>query len=143
MAVGDLLDAFALIALAADEPAAADVELLLHRGQAATTAIGLAEAIDVLERRHAQSADILRAGLGPLLDAFVRVVSVDEALAWRAAALRARHYDRRTRPLSLADCVLLAAAGPDDAVATGDRPLMDAAQAEGIAVIPLAVSSDP
>lgn len=44
------VDAFALIALLRDEPAAGEVEGLLRRGEAAVTAINLAEALDVLER---------------------------------------------------------------------------------------------
>jgi PIN domain nuclease of toxin-antitoxin system len=45
-----LLDAFALIALLRDEPAADEVETILRRGEAAMSAVNLAEALDVLQR---------------------------------------------------------------------------------------------
>jgi PIN domain nuclease of toxin-antitoxin system len=48
--VSVLLDAFALIALLTDEPAAETVEVLLRRGDAAMTVVNLAEALDVLRR---------------------------------------------------------------------------------------------
>ena len=127
-----LLDANALIALFADEPAAAEVEQLLV-GPAAMTATNAAEAIDFLLRNRLE-ASAVRARWTSLLRAGLRVVAVDERLAWAAATLRARRYHRRSCPLALADCVLLAAAGPDDAVASSDRPVVATARAEGIAV---------
>ena len=38
------------------------------------------------------------------------------------------------RPVPLADCFLIAAAGADDSVATADGPVAEAAREEGIAV---------
>ena len=131
------LDAYALIAFAADEPAADEVEIVLRRGSAAVTAVNLAEAIDVLARRHGQSQDRLHATLDPLLDGTVLVHPVSQQQAWRAAELRSRHYHRRSSPLSLADCMLLAAAGPEDSLVTADIPIAVAAGAESITVIAL------
>jgi rRNA-processing protein FCF1 len=49
-----------------------------------------------------------------------------------------RRYHRTRAPLSLADCLLLAAArGAQAIVATADRPLAGAARAEGIEVAAL------
>jgi hypothetical protein len=45
-----LPDAFALLAPLGEEPAADNVEALLRRGDAAITAVNLAEALDVLQR---------------------------------------------------------------------------------------------
>lgn len=80
----------------------------------------------------------LRGHFGPVVGEPVALIEVDEPLCWRAVGLRARHYHRSRSPLSLADCVALAAVGPDDAIATADQPLVRAARAEGLAVIALA-----
>jgi uncharacterized protein with PIN domain len=136
-----LLDAYALVALAADEPAAGDVEGLLRAGESAVTSINLAEAVDVTQRVRGLPPEDVRAALDPLLGEVVSVVAQGGGEGWRAAELRLRHYDRRTNPLSLADCFLLAAAGPDDRIATSDPPLAAAARAEAIGVIPLPDSS--
>ena len=132
-----LLDAFALVALLLDEQAAEDVEGLLRDDECAVPAINLAEAIDVLIRVHGVPAADVRVGLDPLLGGTVHVVAQGEADAWRAAELRSTHYHRRLAPLSIADCLLLAAARPGDRVATADPPLAHVARAEGIAVAPL------
>jgi predicted nucleic acid-binding protein len=66
------------------------------------------------------------------------VVEVDSDIGLAAGQLHARHYDRRTRPLSLADCVALATAAElEDALATSDPPLAEAARTEQVLVIGL------
>ena len=59
-----------------------------------------------------------------------------------AASLRATatHYHGARRPLSLADCICLAAARRGDRVATADGPMLETAEIEGIATVPLASS---
>lgn len=131
-----VLDAFALIALLRDEPAADAVEALLRDDELTMPAINLAEAWDVLRRVDRVDERRLAAVMSPLLADRVQIVPVGERLAREAAELRLRHYHRSRSPLSLADCVLLAAAG-DAAVATADRPLARAARAEGLEVIGL------
>jgi PIN domain nuclease of toxin-antitoxin system len=131
--VAALLDAEALIAFAADEPAAQRVEDILRVRESATTAINLGEAIQALLRRGADEAG-LRSILEPL---GLGVVPIDSARAWKAGLLRARYYHRRSSRLSLADCCLVAAASPDDAVVTGDRALAAMALAEGLEVVEL------
>jgi uncharacterized protein with PIN domain len=134
-----LLDAYALVALAADEPAAGEVESLLRRGHARVVIANLAEAIDILQRIHGLASDEVRAVLEPLLlaDALSGVAS-EAPEAWLASELRARHYDRKTRALSLADCFLLAHALADEGpIATADPPLAAAARLEGLRVIAL------
>lgn len=83
-------DAFALVALALDEPAAAEVETTLRRGDCVVSALNLAEDIDQLGRVHGHDADELRAALEPVLGETVSVLPADEGVAWRAAELRRR-----------------------------------------------------
>lgn len=135
--MGTLLDAYPLIALLADEPPASEVALVLGQGDISITSVNLGEALDVLERVHGVPERVLRGAIETLAAAGLAVVPVLDAEAWRAAALRARHYRRRVSEISLADCFLLAVARPGDRVATSDRPLARAARAEGIDVIAL------
>ena len=135
-----MLDAFALVGMALDEPAADEVERLIRRGTAAVTALNLAEALDQLARVHGHDLEELQQRFGPVLGEPVAILDVDESLALRAAALRGRHYNRRTNPLSLADCVALAAVGAEDSLATADRGLARVAAAEGLDVVALAPS---
>jgi predicted nucleic acid-binding protein len=130
-----LLDAFALIALLRDESAADDVEAILRRGNAAMSAINLAEALDVLQRVDRVDRARLDEVTGPLIGESVTVLAVDEPTARSGADVRARRYHPSRSPLSLADCVLLATAREAHAaVATADRPLAAAARAEGIEI---------
>ncbi len=71
----------------------------------------------------------------------LEVVSADAAIGFSAGELHARHYDRNSSPLSMADCIALATALVlQEPLATADRTLATAARAEGIAVLPLADS---
>lgn len=130
------LDAYALVAFVADEPAAGEVERLLRADRCGLTTINLAEAVDVARRVHHLPEEDLREITEPLLEE-ISVVRPSQPQAWRSADLRARHYDRRLSPLSIADCFLLAAAGPDDAVATADPVVAEVARVERIEVIAL------
>jgi PIN domain nuclease of toxin-antitoxin system len=132
--VSVLLDAFALIALLAEEPAADDVEALLRRGEAAITAVNLAEALDVLQRVQGIPRERLEALTAPLVGERMTLIAIDERIARDAADIRARRYHRTRAPLSLADCILLAATGESDALATGDGPLIRVAEAENVQV---------
>ena len=134
-----LLDAYALVALVADEPAADEVETLLRAGDARAVVVNVAEAIDVLTRVRRVPADGVRDALEPLfITRVVAPVVSGEPEAWRAAELRARHYDRKSRALSLADCFLLAhALGAGDEIATADPALAAAARAEDLGVVAL------
>jgi len=131
------LDAYALLALLLDEPAADEVERLLRERQCAASVVNVAEAVDVSQRVHEVPGDEVKAALEPLFGDTMTVVSPREPEAWRAADLRRRYYDRRTRPLSLADCFLVAHASRGDEVATADPPLAEVAIAEGISVVAL------
>lgn len=132
-----LLDAFALLALTLEEPAAGEVEAALRRGDCLMSAVNLAEAVDQLTRVHARDPAEVRNVLEPVLGELVVLRPVDAAVAWRAAELRRRHYRRRTSELSLADCVALASVTGADTLATADGPLARAARAEGLDVLAL------
>ena len=129
-----LLDAFALIALLADEPAADEVEALLRGGEAAMTAVNLAEALDVLQRVQGISFERLQTLTTPLVGERIKLLPIDEPIARRAADIRARRYHRTRAPISLADCILLAATGESDRLATADAPLIRVAEAEKVQV---------
>lgn len=110
---------------------------LLHRGDCATPAPCVAEIVDRLVRRWGSSSEEIAQQLGPLVDESIAVLGVDSRVAWRAGEIRAAHYHRKTAALSLADCLLLAAAESDDEIATSDRAVAATAHRLGIGLIPL------
>jgi PIN domain nuclease of toxin-antitoxin system len=132
--VGTLLDAFALIAFLDDEPAASEVERLLARGDAAMSTVNLAEAAQKKLRASSVTLPELREVVGSLP---ITVIPYVETHAWKAAELRARHYNRRDSPVSFADCCLVAVATPADRVATADPAVLRMADAEGVGVLEL------
>ncbi len=133
-----LLDAYPLVALLADEPAAVPVGELIAEGAAAVPAPNLAEAVDVLSRLHGIATDRVRAAIESLQESTdLKVRGVDQRSAWRASELRIAHYHRMGCPISIADCLLLAAADHDDRVATSDPHVLAVASAEGIGWIDL------
>lgn len=131
------LDAYALVALLGGESAGPAVEEILRRGNVRMATLNLAEALDQLERRARLPADEISDRLEPLLAGAVDVVALDARIAWGAASLRARWYHRARAPVSLADCVLLSSAGPGDAVATADRPVLRIAPELGVEALEL------
>lgn len=133
-----VLDAFAVIAALAGEASAAEVEAELRKGDARITAVNLAEVIDQLVRRVRRSQDEVENSLASLVAGGLGVVPADEAIGRLAGGLRARHYDRRTAAISLADCVALATCALMDAtLATADHPLATVARKEGVRVLEL------
>ena len=134
------LDAYALVALLVDEPAAAEVEQILREeAECRVIVINLAEAIDVACRVHELEADDVRDVIEPLsLAGAISTVASDTRAAWAAAELRAKHYEKKSMALSLADCFLLAhALSSGGSIATSDPPLARAARAEGVSVVAL------
>jgi len=135
-----ILDAFAVIALLKGEPAAPAVQVLIRAGGCALTTLGVAEVIDHLVRVVGTSEedavlDVAQLGLAPPIE-------LDDAGATQAALLRAGHYNKKNRAVSLADCVAAHAARTTaSAVATSDPHLLDLCLDEDIAVIPLPDSS--
>lgn len=132
-----LLDAYALVAFLVGGPAAPQVRGLLREGHTSVATANLAEALDVSARAYGLSIERAMEVLEPLLDGTLGSVPLDLARAQRAATIRARHYHRFTRPISLADAILVASAGPGDEIATADPDLLAVAKAEAIATITL------
>lgn len=136
--MADVLDAYALVALIVDEPAAQMVEEIMRSGNAAITSINLGEAVDVSCRVHGLDESSVREIVEPLVaGGHLAVIAPSGTDAWRAARLRIAHYARRTRAISIADCFLLAAAGTDQRVATADPAVAEVARAEGIVLLSL------
>lgn len=135
------LDAYALVAFLADEPARDEVESLLRETCLVST-VNLAESIDVMGRVYGVGEDELRRLVGPLLGDALTVDTPGVEDAWTAASLRRRYYDRASRALSLADCFLLAAASRLGAcVATADPAIASTAREESFDLIALPDSS--
>lgn len=133
-----VLDAYALIALLADEPAAGEVGQLLRDNAAAVPALNLAEATDRLGRVHGIAIERTRSVVESLQESTdLRVRTLDGSDAWRAAEIRVAHYHRARRPLSLADCLLLAVTGEQDQLATADPYVLATANEERVAWIEL------
>lgn len=132
-----ILDAYAVLALLKDEPAADAVEHLIRdEAVVSMTAVGVAEVIDHLVRLAGADEDDAMLDLAQL--GLADPLVVDESIGARAGLLRARHYHRRERAVSLADCVAAEVARRfDRAIATSDPHLLDTCAAESIAVIPL------
>lgn len=134
----DLLDASALVAFLSGEIAAPEVQRVLADADARVTNVQLAEVADVLARRHGVGMGEVRRAVDAI--AGLAIVVVGEAESWRAGELRSRHYHRSRRPVSLADCLLLAVADSHDRIVTSDAALADVARAEGIGVVSLPAS---
>lgn len=132
-----ILDAYAVLAYLKDEPAAPKVAALLEADDSAgLTAVGLAEVLDHLVR--VVGADLEEAALDVAQLGLAEAQTVDGRAGLRAGLLRARHYHRRDRAVSLADCIAAEAAKAVGArLATSDPHLLDLCTAEGIGVLPL------
>lgn len=98
-----ILDAYAVIAYLRAEPAAREVRLLLEQGDAALTAIGLAEIIDHLVRMAGADEEDAVLDLAQL--GLLAALEVDAELGLAAGRLRARYYHRVRCAISMADCV--------------------------------------
>ena len=113
------------------------VRALLREGDTAVTTANLVEVLDVSQRLYALPIQRALDLLEPLFEDAVRVRSLDMAVARRAAEVRARHYHRSTRPISLGDAVLLASAETGDRIATFDPDVLAVANAEQIGCLAL------
>jgi predicted nucleic acid-binding protein len=136
-----VLDSYAVLALLKDEPAATQVQQLVEdQNDAALTPLGIAEVLDHLVRLAGAEEDEAVLDLAQL--GLATPTAVGAELAVRAGLLRARHYHRKNRAVSLADCVAAETARPRNSqLASADPHLLDLCQDEGIAVISLPDSS--
>ena len=102
------------------------------------SAAGIAETMDVLVRMRHHRVEQCDAQLQLLCSGGLEVVPVDEEIGRLAGLLRARHWNRDSRPVSLGDCMALATAMTSrEPLATADAALIGAARAEGHPVIVL------
>lgn len=131
------LDAYALVAFLTGGPAAPAVRALLREGNVAVATANLAEALDVSQRVRGLPISRATEILDPLFERPVAIVELDLPIAQSAARVRAQHYHRSSRPISLADAILVASAGHDDRIATADPDLLAVGTAEGVQVEPL------
>jgi PIN domain nuclease of toxin-antitoxin system len=132
-----LLDAYALIAFLVGGPAAPTVRALLREGDAAVTSTNLAETLDVSQRIYGLEIQRSMELLDPLLQGSLTAIPLDVRLAVSAAEMRASHYHRTSRPISLADAVLLASAKTGDRIATADPDVLAIADIEKLATVEL------
>jgi PIN domain nuclease of toxin-antitoxin system len=139
--VNVLLDANAVLAVLLAEPAMDRVLPLLREGRSAMTGANIAEVFDVGIRRRGLSPARMAELVEPLFEGPIASIPVDARLARRAGELRAAHYHRSKRRISLADAVLLGAARPGDRIASADRPVLAIAAELGIETIELPPSS--
>ena len=132
-----VLDAYAVLALLRDEPAAADVASIVDDDpQASLTPLGAAEVIDQLIR--ISDADPATAVLDLAQLGLADPEPLEPQTALRAGLLRAKHYRRRRCEISLADCVAAESARTRGSpLATADPDLLTTCDAEGIDMIVL------
>ena len=139
-----VLDAQALVAFLTGEPAAVEVAARLRDpgDHAVISAVNVAETLDVLVRIKGRTPEEVEERLDWLTAAGLVVVPLDDAIARRGGRLRAKHYGRAQRPVSMADCMALATAlARGDRLATSDAHLATTAPSEGCALVPLPGSS--
>jgi predicted nucleic acid-binding protein len=138
-----VIDASALIAIFAGEPASAQVEQILKTANARVSVINLGEVYDHFMRVRKTSRRAIDERVNALRHARAfALLPVDEQLATRAGELRATHYHRVRRPVSQADCVALATAEAlNDSLATTDPDLAAMARDENVELIALPDSS--
>jgi len=131
-----VLDAYAVIAYLRDEPAADHVRPLLEAGDAALTAVGLAEVLEHLVRLANAEEDDAVLDLTQL--GLTDAIPIEASTGNAAGRLRARRYHRTRCPISMADCIAAETARAiRRPLATADPDLLDVCLAEGIEIIPL------
>lgn len=132
-----VLDAYAVLALLKGEPAAEQVRRLLRDDpDAVLTPLGVAEVLDHLVRIEKATDEEAALDLAQL--DLADPPPLDPTVATGAGLLRARHYHRTRRAVSLADCVVAEVARiTRTAVATSDPHLLDLCHEEAIDVVVL------
>ncbi len=104
-------------------------DLFLSGQQMLITGVNLAETIDRMIRVNGANRAELE---NDLIGLGLTVSGVDATMAFDAAALRATHYHRTRRSVSIADCCAAALSLDRDApLATSDPALLDLLHDEG------------
>jgi predicted nucleic acid-binding protein len=132
-----VLDAGPVVSVLIKDAAGPIIASELDGREREVSVVNVGEVLDVLTRVHRvadrDAADAVRR----YLDEGARPVPATLELAERAAWVRARHYHRRDRDVSLADCFAIATALPDGEIATSDAAVVRVARAEGLDVLAL------
>jgi PIN domain nuclease of toxin-antitoxin system len=139
-----VLDSYAIIAVLRDENVAAEVAPLLRDPATAPklSAVNLAEVVDQMVRVWGHAFEDVLDRLMWLAAGGLEIADADLEVGAVAGFLRARHYDRRERDISNADCYALATASVlAEALATSDQALASVAQYEEIELVSLPDSS--
>jgi PIN domain nuclease of toxin-antitoxin system len=136
-----VLDSSAIIGMFLGEPCMDQVATLLASpddGICTVSAIGLGEIVDILVRVERSRVPAVDEALELLLSGGLDVAPVDAETGRLAGLLRARHWNRDRRPISLADAAILATAMIRvEPLATTDVVLAAVARSEGHPVIAL------
>lgn len=132
-----VVDTGPIVSVLIDDGAAGEVAAALDGRHCGVCVVNVGEVLDVLIRVHRTPVDDASEALDRFLADVARPIPATRALSEQAALLRARHYHRRDRDVSLADCFAIATALPDADIATSDPAIAHVARAEGIEVISL------
>lgn len=132
-----VLDAGPIVSLLLNDAAAQTVAAELDGREREVSVVNVGEVLDVLTRVHRVSERDAADTVSRYLAEGARPVPATLELAERAALVRARHYHRRDRDISLADCFAIATALPEGEIATSDAAVLRVAQAEGLRVLSL------
>ena len=132
-----VVDTGPIVSVLLGDAAAGEVSSALNGRDCGVTVVNVAEVLDVLIRVHRTTVEDASEAVDRFLADVAGPIPATRPLAEHAALIRARHYHRRDRDVSLADCFALAAAMPDAVVATSDTAIARVARAEGLDVIAL------
>lgn len=134
-----VLDAYALVGYLRDEQAVADEVEPLIKNSAVAATVNLAETADRLVRLSGISPTGVRSAIAMLeREHGVRTVELTAPQAIAAGLLRAQHYHRTDRAVSIADCVAAATSlDRNEPLATSDPALAAVVREEGGQVIAL------
>ena len=132
-----VVDTGPIVSVLLGDGAAAEVASALEGRECSVSVVNVAEVLDVLIRVHRTPIEDASEAVDRFLDEVARPITTTRSLAEAAALIRVRHYHRRDRDVSLADCFAIATAHPDGDVATSDAAVARVADAEGFGVIRL------
>ncbi len=107
--------------------------------------INVAEVVDVMMRAHGLEEQEIVGSIELLVRSGLIIEPLNARQSLAAGSLRARYFDKRTRAISMADCVVIALASEvAESIASTDRMLLEVAVAEGVAMLdPLRWSASP
>lgn len=135
-----VLDAYALIAALAGEPAAGEVEAAMREPAARPmiSAVNLAEVVDRMVRVWGHASAAVEAALDLMFHAGLTVYSADSEVGLLAGNIRSDHYQKAICEVSMADCFAVATAlSAASSLMTSDPAMARVATRIGIPVLTL------